>query len=98
MNITSLPLKNRNESLITFEPKIGPRQKEILALLERYPSGLTAWEISSRTAKMVHTTRPRICELAAHGRIEPCGKRWYDGTQRNETVWRIVAQTDLFHR
>lgn len=90
-NENQLTLQLRNESYVQIVPKVGPRQLEILKLLADNPkTGATAWEIAEVSGRMIHTVRPRLTELCIMGIIQESGSRWYEKTQRNETIWKLV--------
>lgn len=87
----NLPLRNREESWSKVRAQLGSRQTEVIGCLEsRWASGLSAWEISEITGRLVHAVRPRLTELRKKGMIEAVGKRFCEKTDRNETVWRII--------
>ena len=67
--------------------ELGPRQREVLALLQNEPGGLSAWQIADRTGRLVHAVRPRLTELAGAGLVRQRGERWEERTGRSEAVW-----------
>lgn len=81
--------RTRNESFEKTQQKLGPKQQKIFDILSFYPKGLTAWDIAREIGMMIHTVRPRLTELAQIGKIVEIGTRYYEPTQRNETIWQI---------
>jgi predicted transcriptional regulator len=82
----------RRESFNRIQEHLGPRHKEVMDLLET--SGpLTAWEVAEKTGRMIHTVRPRLCELAGKGLVETVGEKLWKPTDRNEAVWAVKAKT-----
>jgi hypothetical protein len=61
----------------------------IVALLARYPKGLTGKEISVTLALEEPTTSPRLRPLARAGRIVSCGKR-RNASGVSAIVWKLV--------
>jgi hypothetical protein len=88
--------ENRRDSYEAVRPELGARQREVFDYFQRFTSGLTPWELKAEMDKFsgkrweIYVLRPRITELAKMGYLEECGRRWYEGTQRNETVWRVA--------
>ena len=59
----------------------------MFTLLQCAVAGLSAWEISDVTKRLVHAVRPRLCELKAMGLIREHGRRWEPRTERHEVVY-----------
>ncbi len=75
--------------------ELGPRQREVVDLLNRYyAKGLTAWELAGLTKRYVHAVRPRLTELRDLGVVRESGETWHAETGRKETVWKLVAFDD----
>lgn len=83
----------RNEGWMKTLEELDPREREIIALLERHPRGLTSWEVAACTGHLVHAVLPRFTNLESLGVVEAVGKRFYAPTKRNETVWRLSGGT-----
>lgn len=82
----------RNESFEQIKPNLGPRHQEVLDALRKHPGGVTAWELSKITNRMIHTVRPRLTELRDVGKAKVVGKRYHEETQRSEAVWAIETE------
>ncbi len=87
-----MTLTLRNESFVAIQPKLAQRQAQVLEVVKNSKIGATAWEISGMTGLMIHVVRPRLTELCDLGIIKESGSRWYEKTQRNETVWVEVVK------
>lgn len=71
--------------------ELDPREREIMALLEKNPRGLTSWDVAHLTGHLVHAVRPRFTRLEGVGIVEAVGKRFFAPTKRNETVWALAV-------
>ena len=86
----NLAEKIRNQSWDQFQVKLGDRQKETLAVVRQYGDrGITAWEISQLTKRMIHTVRPRLTELLSYKLVKVIGRRYHPETDRMESVWAV---------
>jgi hypothetical protein len=78
---------------------VKPRQKEahakILALLARYPEGLTADEIAAHCDWTEFFARPRVSELKRLKMIEPTGRRRPNASGANAKVWQLKKQEQV---
>lgn len=74
---------------------MGPRQREVVDLLLRYPhGGLTAWEIAGLVGRYVHAVRPRLTELKGLGVVHEAGETYHAETRRYEAVWKLTPWED----
>lgn len=74
---------------------LGPRQREVVAVLVRYSRGLSAWEIADITKRLVHAVRPRLTELRKLGVVKESGERWEVRTQRHEAIWSLTRWDEV---
>lgn len=81
--------ETRRESYGETNKKVVSVSHEIYNVL-LFDGPLTAWEVASLMDRAVYTVRPRLTEMCKAGRIKEVGKRWYQLTQRNETVYEVV--------
>lgn len=70
-----------------IEPKLSRLERQVAALLERTPPGLTDNQMQSGLAMNGNTQRPRRIRLVELGYVKDTGERRATGSGRPATVW-----------
>ena len=87
----------RRESWDKILTDLGEKQAAVVRVfMDSYPKDFTPWEIADLKGWLVHAVRPRMTELEKLGVLEICGVRYYEPTDRNEHVYRLIEKRQSF--
>lgn len=74
---------------------LGRRQLEVLAAIERHPTGITNSEISNELHWPINRVTPRVFELRSAGLVALVGKRPDRWTGKTSCLWGRVKGVQL---
>lgn len=67
---------------------LSTREREVLAVLEAVPFGLTGGELAEQLGRHPYVVRPRVTGLVKKGLVIDAGQTRMNRAGHRETVWR----------